>query len=63
MKVIPIMAVDSSHTRNVFRLPRVSAAYASTMLMLLISRTNVLTDVTGMSNTSMGSGPDRLSPL
>ena len=33
------------------------------MLMLLISSTKVLTEVTGMSKTSMGSGPARLSPL
>jgi hypothetical protein len=39
---------------------RVSAAYASTMLILLISSTKVLTVVTGMLNTSSGRGPAML---
>ena len=37
--------------------PRVNALYASTMLMLLISKTNVLVEVVRISNTSSGNGP------
>ena len=55
-----MMAVDASQMRNALRLPRVSQAYAITMLIELISSTKVLTDVTGMSNTSIGCAPVRL---
>ena len=56
------MAVENIHTLNDLTFPLVSAAYASTMLMLLISSTNVLTDVTGMLKTSSGNGPALLLP-
>jgi hypothetical protein len=54
--------VAINQTRNDFIRPRVSAAYASTIDILLISSTKVLTEVTGILNTSMGRGPDRLFP-
>ena len=53
-----MIAVENIQTRNAFMLPLVRAAYASTMLMLLMSNTNVLTEVTGMLNTSSGKGAD-----
>ena len=52
-----MMHVESSHIRKPFMFPRVRALYASTMLMLLISSTNVLVEVVRMSNTSSGNGP------
>jgi len=62
MNVDPMMAVDTIQIRKAFIFPRFKAEYAKTMLILLIKSTKVLTDVTGMSNTSIGKGPERLLP-
>ena len=62
MNVMPMMAVERSHMRNDFVWPLVRAEYASTMLMLLMSSTKVLTEVTGMLKTSSGKGPRWLLP-
>ena len=61
--VIPSNAVDASQIRNPLRFPLVRLDYARTMLIELIKSTNVITEVTGMLNTSSGSGPAMLLSL
>ena len=56
------MAVEAIHIRNALMFPLVNAEYDKTILIELMSKTNVLTDVTGMLNTSEGSGPVMLFP-
>src|SRR6266540_6669098 len=62
MNVIPSRAVAISHARSFWCSPRWMAARASTMVRLLIRRTNELTDVYGMSYTWAGVGPEVLRP-
>ena len=53
----PSRAVVSSHRRLLRMSPRWRAERASTMVSELISSTNELTEVKGMSKMSPGAGP------
>src|SRR3546814_17370639 len=57
MNTAPSSAVEASQTRLRWTSPRVIEATARAMVSELISRTNELTDVNGMSNTSVGPRP------
>ena len=57
MNTAPSMAVVASQTRLRCTSPRTIEATASTMVSELMSSTNELTDVKGMSKTSSGPRP------
>ena len=59
----PSSAVENSQILPHFMSPRCTAASASTIMRLDISRSNVLTDVKGMLRMSCGYGPTTLRPL
>src|SRR2546426_177662 len=60
---IPRNAVANSQIFAHFRSPRCTAASASTIIRLDMSRSKVLTDVKGMLRMSCGYGPTTLLPL
>ena len=59
----PSRAVENSQIFPHFMSPRCTAASASTIMRLDISKSNVLTDVKGILRISCGYGPTTLLPL
>ena len=59
----PSRAVENNQIFPHFMSPRCTAASASTIMRLDISRSNVLTDVKGMFRIWLGYGPTTLLPL
>src|SRR3546814_17522173 len=57
MNTAPSSAVEASQIRLRWTSPRVIEDTARAMVSELISRTNELTEVNGMSNTSVGARP------